>query len=82
VLKRSINSNRTLRYSNRAVPLFHVEHYYKNNGTLFGEILERIIGKILSIIGSSLVNMDNFHHTIKPFMPATTKATLFAVSKN
>jgi len=26
----------------------------KNNGTLFREIVERIIGKILSIIGSSL----------------------------
>jgi len=29
----------------------------KKNGILFGEILDRIIGKILSIIGSSLVDM-------------------------
>ena len=58
MLKRLIYSNRTLRYSNRAVTLFHVENNRLGIRIKMGhsgEILERIIGKILSKIGSSLI---------------------------
>ena len=62
--KRSIYSNRTVIYSNSRITYMQysqknfmriIGNDQKNNGQNFWEILVKIIGKISSIIGASLV---------------------------